>query len=261
MGPDNFHILRERVRITGILETRTALHIGGGDGLAAESADQPILRDALDRPFIPGSSLKGVLRSNIEGLLRAIDHPVLWACDPLSKAACGRHETQQREAAEKRIPESCAMCRTFGSPVLASHVRITDALLIDDADGTQHHRTLIERRDGVAIDRDLGVVSGKQKYDFEVAPPGLRFHLEVFVENPEPWTLGLLISGFDQLSEGFAVLGGYGSRGLGRVALEIVSVQQIKATELLSGNPPMDMVVPEAIASWRKGLAETFEEA
>ncbi|MCM1578182.1 MAG: type III-A CRISPR-associated RAMP protein Csm3 [Ruminococcus sp.] len=54
-----------KILIGGRIETVTGLHIGtGGDYSAIGTADSPVIRDAVSRlPMIPGSSLKGKLRS------------------------------------------------------------------------------------------------------------------------------------------------------------------------------------------------------
>ena len=54
-----------KVKITGMLETVTGLHIGTGGAFSPiGSADSPVIRDALNhRPMIPGSSLKGKIRT------------------------------------------------------------------------------------------------------------------------------------------------------------------------------------------------------
>ena len=54
-----------KVEITGTLEVLTGMHIGGSSAFAAIGAvDSPIVRDTLsDMPMIPGSSLKGKLRT------------------------------------------------------------------------------------------------------------------------------------------------------------------------------------------------------
>lgn len=58
----------KRYRIAGNLILKTALHIGGGGG-PARGTDSPVLRDGYDRPYIPGSSLKGALRAAVERIL------------------------------------------------------------------------------------------------------------------------------------------------------------------------------------------------
>lgn len=54
-----------KILIKGSIETVTGLHIGtGGDFAAIGAADSPVIRDAISSlPMIPGSSLKGKLRS------------------------------------------------------------------------------------------------------------------------------------------------------------------------------------------------------
>lgn len=60
-----------RTWFAGTLETRTALHIGTGSTLSTVT-DAPLLRGADGRPLIPGSSVKGAMRSASERLLRAL---------------------------------------------------------------------------------------------------------------------------------------------------------------------------------------------
>lgn len=57
-----------RVIITGRIRALTGLHIGGSPGaLAIGNVDMPVIRDAVtNRPYIPGSSLKGKMRSMAE---------------------------------------------------------------------------------------------------------------------------------------------------------------------------------------------------
>ncbi|MBM3678236.1 MAG: CRISPR-associated RAMP protein, partial [Actinobacteria bacterium] len=208
----NFHRLEARLRLTGTMTTVTGLHVGAGTPAISDGLDQPVLRDALGLPFIPGASLKGVLRSTLESLVRALDGRRMTACDPLARDACGAHERGERSQA--MAAEHCTICALFGSRVLASHVRISDALMVDS-----ERVSPVEVRDGVAIDRDTGTVRGPLKFDFEVVPPGVGFDLEVFVENPVPWAMGLLMIGFDQIHRGYTTVGGFGSRGLGRVKI------------------------------------------
>ena len=58
-------MLYAKIKISGILEVVTGLHIGGSDVFAPIGAvDSPVIKDALSgSPMIPGSSLKGKLRT------------------------------------------------------------------------------------------------------------------------------------------------------------------------------------------------------
>ena len=54
-----------KIEITGEIEVVSGLHIGASDAFAAIGAiDSPVIRDVYsDFPMIPGSSLKGKIRS------------------------------------------------------------------------------------------------------------------------------------------------------------------------------------------------------
>jgi CRISPR-associated protein Csm3 len=175
------------------------------------------------------------------------------------EGACGYHAPGQR--AQVDVSQHCAVCCLFGSRIVASHSRFTDAILsAQDRAGT---RPPVELRDGVAIDRDLRVAGDKRKYDFEVVSPGTRFELEVFVENPRPWLMGLLVIGFDQLADGFTALGGFTSRGLGRVELEWSSLTEFTARALLDGKDPATLTGTDLVsrfAASRQALAERAQE-
>lgn len=273
----DFHVLRARLRLAGTLTTRTALRIGSGGGGELDSADLPVLKDVDGFPFVPGASLKGALRSTVEALVRGAVHgttdpartqALLWACDPLAKEdydsggdrvrrACGHHEAKQRSQVDTE--KHCAVCRLFGSHVLASHVRFCDALVPRADTPAAGRRKPIEMRDGVAIDRDLKTVYKSQKYDFEVVSPGTSFALEVFVDNPRDWLMGLLVIGFEQLDTGFTALGGFASRGLGRVEIAWSSLTRCTAEDLLHGRPPAVIDgdgLRAAMRAWQQALAQ-----
>ena len=271
---DDFHRLESRLRLTGVLITRTALRIGAGGG-DLDGVDLPVIKDACGFPFIPGASLKGALRSTVEALVRGADgHAAgraagLWACDPLADEdspfadkSCGHHARGRR--ADVSPDAHCAVCRLFGSHVVASHVRFCDALMRATDHDLAFGRLPVEVRDGVSIDRDLRRARGARKYDFEVVSPGTEFAVEVFVDNPRPWLMGLLAMGFDQLAEGFIALGGFTSRGLGRVTFAWSSIVSFTAGALLRGQPATttagDAVAAE-LRSWRDALADKYQEA
>src|SRR4029077_17138034 len=53
--------------LEGDITCQTGLHIGAGKGsLEIGGADNPVLKDAFALPYVPGSSLRGKLRSLLE---------------------------------------------------------------------------------------------------------------------------------------------------------------------------------------------------
>src|SRR5512145_941752 len=56
-----------KLLLDGELICETGLHIGAGKGsLDLGGADNPVVKDAFGRPYVPGSSLRGKLRSLLE---------------------------------------------------------------------------------------------------------------------------------------------------------------------------------------------------
>src|SRR5205085_10350489 len=64
----NRYMLRNRFVFTGSLVMSTALHIGGGK-VTLSSSNSPVVLTPDQKPFIPGSSFKGALRSTVEKLV------------------------------------------------------------------------------------------------------------------------------------------------------------------------------------------------
>src|ERR1700683_2418809 len=55
---------------SGDLHCETGLHIGAGKGaLEIGGADNPVVKDAFGLPYIPGSSLRGKVRSLLENAM------------------------------------------------------------------------------------------------------------------------------------------------------------------------------------------------
>jgi CRISPR/Cas system CSM-associated protein Csm3 (group 7 of RAMP superfamily) len=114
----------------------------------------------------------------------------------------------------------------------------------------------VERRDGVAIDRDLGRVSGARKYDFEVVAPGSAFQFVLELDSPEPWQEGLVAIGLDLLDQGVARLGGAKSRGLGVVKFEELAVRTLTKELLVAGEAPM----VSGYGDWRKSVLVSWTD-
>src|SRR4051795_9403724 len=56
-----------KIILEGELHCETGLHVGAGKGsLEIGGADNPVVKDAFGKPYIPGSSLRGKLRSLLE---------------------------------------------------------------------------------------------------------------------------------------------------------------------------------------------------
>lgn len=242
----SFYRFENRWFITATLRMKTALSVGSRASLMPAGSDLPVIKTPEGIPFIPGSSLKGVVRSYIEQILRTMEalgkkhsSERLWACDPLDES--GRCVTADRkkslmEQAENDEGftqhiwgESCTACRLFGSQWLASRVSFQDAMLANQ----DALLRLTEVRDGVGIDRDLGSAKPKIKYDFETVPQGAAFDVRIVVENADEWELGLLVLALETLGKGELPIGGKTTRGLGWGELADLRIRRVTHTNLL----------------------------
>ncbi|NCJ07624.1 CRISPR-associated RAMP protein [Synechococcales cyanobacterium C] len=222
-----FNVFQNRLELAGILTTVTALRISQGRSAEPIGSDLPVVKDALGRPFIPGSSFKGALRSRLESFLRGIvgNHRKLVADPALeSEWSLTAREIQNLKAQHGTdaaltaaiVAETDLVSRLFGSPWIASKFQVRDLTVLPDAWFGQY-----QERDGVAIDRDTETAAEGKLYDFQVVPAGTPFHFQVVVENAEDWELGLLMIGLHQFETEQIPLGGGRSRGLGVVKLDL----------------------------------------
>ena len=234
-----FDVFKNRLEITGTLTTITALRISAGRSTEPIGTDLPVIKDALGRPLIPGSSFKGALRSRLESFLRGIEpslaaNPAIeaeWSIpndrmngsngiksevEELLKQYPDRERAGKRDAilTSKILDETDLPSHLFGSPWLASKFQVRDLTVLPDTWFGQY-----QERDGVAIDRDKETAADGKLYDFQVVPAGTPFEFKAVVENAEQWELGLLMIGLHQFETEQIPLGGGRSRGLGVVAL------------------------------------------
>jgi len=236
-----------RLELVGTLTARTALRIGAGSSRDVSGPDLPVVQDTLGRPYIPGASFKGVLRACVESLLRGLQpyasrtlQDPLLSCLSVSKSDDGkayawpdgyrgyltagtvtymkdREFYDQLEALDQALYDrSCWVCRAFGAPWLASPLLVKD-LPLDETSWAGHP----SMRDGVGIDRGTGAAREKLRYDFQVTPAGARFACRVVIDGAGEAEIGLALLALEAMANGLASLGGGGSRGLGRIALEM----------------------------------------
>src|ERR1019366_5261843 len=86
----------------------------------------------------------------------------------------------------------------------------------------------IQVRDGVVIDRDSETAKDGLKYDFEVVPASATFKLRIQLENATDQDLQLICVGLSEFVQGFGMIGGKRSRGLGACTLEELTVSSLE---------------------------------
>jgi CRISPR-associated RAMP protein (TIGR02581 family) len=254
-----FDRFNNRITLSGSLTTEGPLRIGAGRATELTGADLPVVRDSFHRPYIPGSSFKGALRSFIESLVRGVRDSKEAACNPVGGKddwCLPQVEDLSDDLVERKL---CLVCRVFGSPWWASKVSIRDMPVDESLWFGQ-----FEQRNGVAIDRETETAADKKLYDFEVAPAGTIFKCEIVVENADDWELGLLMLGLRPFERGEAALGGARSRGLGVVKLALPSRTQIKGGEglldYLADEKSVISITDEVVKDWIKAFRRKLSE-
>jgi CRISPR-associated protein Csm3 len=213
--------------IEGEILCETGLHIGAGKGsLEIGGADNPVVKDAFGLPYIPGSTLRGRLRSLLEqssGL--AVPAELVYV--------------SKRKGQEVRIHQSDRpdddVCVLFGrNPgrvervagetleavnVTPSRLAVYDAPLVVESITPQMRENLDDELTEVksenAVDR---ITSQANPRTLERVPTGARFRIRLILDvlcEEDKALAGRLAEGLRLLEDD--ALGGGGGRGSGRV--------------------------------------------
>ena len=222
-----FDKFQSRLNLEGKVESLTAIRIGAGRSTSPVGADLPVVRDAANLPYIPGSSFKGVLRSYVESILRSLTDDRRVVCNPTNDDEQCITRTEMANLREQRddqliLEKTCWICQLFGSLWYASKLQIRDLHVQPELWFNQY-----QQRDGVAIDRDTETAADGKLYDFEVVPAGVLFDFQAIVDNAEDWQLGMLYLGLSAFENGELTIGGGSSRGLGAIELSLNSPSYI----------------------------------
>ncbi|ABQ90248.1 RAMP superfamily CRISPR-associated protein [Roseiflexus sp. RS-1] len=194
------------------------------------------------KPVLPGSGLRGVLRSQAERIARTLATLKAWddghdsqtrkekflttcpACNPLTTrtddpvASCNsfiktlpraERTTLEHEGADDKL---CLACQLFGSPWNGSRLRVEDAPFVGE-------KVELKALDFLAIDRFTGGGRDTAKFDAVVLWKP-KFRVRLFLENPEPWELGWLALVLRDLHDGLTTVGFGAAKGFGRCVIE-----------------------------------------
>lgn len=222
-----FRKLYNRALFEGVLEPDGPLLIvQGGLSLDPTAPDLAFVRTrnrGAETVYLPGSSLKGVVRAHAERLL-ATEIGLHAAEDPFDTEAHHRGRAKEHRKNLDRpavYAASCAADRLFGSTEIAGRFRISDAFPTEET-SDEANRTQV--RYSVAVDRPSQKPKGAALFEQEAVTDG-AFRLRAIVENFELWMLALLLQAFRDLADGLVQIGHAKTRGFGSVRLSSPSLQ------------------------------------
>jgi len=202
--------LAKKIFVTGTVTARSGLHIGGSDsGYGIGGADQLVVRDAFGRPYLPGSTLKGRMRSLLEqatGKVKLSGGQALpWTGnDELTRLFGRAAEDGERGSAAARL--------------LVRDGALENAKELLDSRGTDLPYTEVKTE--IAVDRISARATPRH---IERVPAGARFQLRLVLSvhegDDEAQLLRLLFESLSLVQDD--ALGGHGSRGYGEVGISI----------------------------------------
>jgi CRISPR/Cas system CSM-associated protein Csm3 (group 7 of RAMP superfamily) len=207
----------DRWLICGTLTVVSSLQIRTGEVEECEDEDQSVLAIEMDfgnRPYIPASSLKGFIRSQLDTRLKGLDQGIvnsLFGAAPreIDDTATGR----KIEVPLGGKAEFSDCHRPDGAPVIAYTVTT---------------QTRVDRKTRTADDASLRTA--------RVVPPGTEFIVEVMVDRASAEDIALLLAGLKMLNgTADGALGG--GTGVGRGICEF-------------GDPEIYMMGPADILAW-----------
>ena len=206
----DFKRLKKKIIYTGQITLRTGMHIGGTNAaLNIGGPDKFVVRNPIDnKPYIPGSSLKGKMRALIE---------IVYGCVSIS---------EKGEVKASNDPNSISGAlfgvATNNENNKPSRIIIRDAELLN-ADKLGHTDLLYtESKTENNVDR---VTASANPRTFERVPAGAEFKLSmvlnIFEGEDELALKATLNQAIELLQDDY--LGGHGSRGYGQVEIKIES--------------------------------------
>lgn len=215
----------ETKKITGKIVVKTGLHIGAGnEKVEIGGMDNPIIRNPLTQePYIPGSSIKGKMRSLLE-----------WKLDKINKGEKNFKELGNLCSCGKA---DCEICRVFGSANKSgkndpaedskgpTRIIVRDAVLTKEwAEKFNQGKPIVEEKSENSLNRITAVANPRP---IERVVPGVEFDFEIAYrvidtgdsgELDKKYFNSVVLEGLKLLQEDF--LGGGGSRGNGQIAFK-----------------------------------------
>src|SRR5277367_2145510 len=213
--------------VEGDIACQTGLHIGAGKGsLEIGGADNPVVKDAFGLPYVPGSSLRGKIRSLLENAMgltspselvylskrrgqevriHQSDRPDDEICLLFGRSP-GRVERVEGEAVETRST-SPARLTIYDAPLDQESITAQMRENLDDE--------ITEVKSENAIDR---ITAQANPRTLERVPAGARFKVRMVLDvlcEEDKVLAARLVEGLRLLEDD--ALGGGGSRGSGRV--------------------------------------------
>jgi CRISPR-associated protein Csm3 len=253
--------------LEGEMTCETGLHVGAGKGsLEIGASDNPVAKDAFGRPYVPGSSLRGKIRSLLE--------QTAGLAVPSELVYLSRRKGQEVRIHQSDRPDD-EICLIFGrgpgrmdrvqgealdtAQATPARLAVFDAPLVPESITPQMRENLDDELTEVksenAIDR---ITSQSNPRTLERVPAGARFRarfvMDVLCEEDAPLFLRVL-EGLRLLEDDS--LGGGGSRGSGRVSFAGLRLAWRGKNYYAAGAQEKEIAAAATLAAVQTAVAES----
>ncbi|MHA1231263.1 MAG: RAMP superfamily CRISPR-associated protein [Candidatus Helarchaeota archaeon] len=231
------NVFHNRYIFKGKIKVISPLHIGTSDFPKIGDVDSAFIKYENGQCYIPGSTMKGYLRSVSEKILRnipAYKNKIQHINDKSDEFVCNiefilNNFNGPKSDMVKKIEQFlCPICKLYGAIGYASKIFIPDLPLID------FQNIALERRVHTKIDRDSDIVVKKGLFDIQYVPINSKFKFEAYIENATDQDLEILYYGLYFLLKNEAFLGGNKSRGYGKIGLELTDVIKFEINDIIN---------------------------
>jgi len=204
------------VKLTGTIELLSGLHIGGGDDtMKIGGIDNGVIKDVnTDKPYIPGSSLKGKMRSLLEWHIGVVGIGDGMPFNSTLMSNAIFNDVNKKTDAQ-------TLLKLFGDKEGAfgiTRINVGDCALSQ----TSEDMILSEAKYENVINRQKGTAEHPRQT--ERVPAGVKFDFDIRIKvldehDDEEELVNMVKKGFELIESDY--LGGSGSRGYGRVKFHL----------------------------------------
>ncbi len=234
-----------KIIFTGIITLKTGMYIGTGSAGGIGLVDNPVIRDPFtEEPIIPGSSLKGKLRSCLGSLLNEnadIKTDLDKEHDSVKRlfgSSPTKNQTDNNKYSHGKSRLTVRDCRINNDSLLNLRKKNLDGLFV-------------EIKTENIIDRSTG--SAEHPRQTERVPAGVEFDFEfiydIYSKDNSDNSLDKIIDDLQNIKRAISFLhyesiGGSGSRGYGHVGMKVVNTNLISKSQLLGNDVKNDSKDP-----------------
>lgn len=250
-----FEKLSNIIEVKLSFNTLSSLSIQAGDQ-PQTVVESPIIKLGGE-PIIPGSSIKGALRSSLEGLLSAKGEEV---CVPL--AAIPKEHRRQEEDRKKYVkgigrkepcdPANtvCPVCEIFGTT--GGNRGLSGSVIFQDANVINYSPEQLLERSHVAITRDTHSQASGSLMTNETIDKGALFEGTIKFINPQDWQVGAILQAIEwlkQLGIGSKKTAGYGQL---EIKIEFIKLKELKDGKWIEVDKDEEMFVEAFVNKFKK---------